>query len=60
MKTNRTERKLYVSPTLSIQRVMLEGDIVVQSPVQKVDLKNWDFECPEDDVNNKSDIWLNF
>ena len=59
MKTNRTEKKLYVPPTLDIQQVMLEGDIAVQSPIQKVDLQNWDYEGPEDDVYNKSDIWLN-
>ena len=59
MQTNRTKKELYVSPTLNIRRIVLEGGIAVQSPIKKVDLKDWDNEGPEDDVYNKSDIWLN-
>ena len=58
MQKNRTERKLYVPPTFDVQHVMLEGDITVHSPIQKVDLKDWDIEGPGDDVDNNADIWL--
>ena len=59
MQTNRTERKLYVPPTFDVQHVMLEGDITVHSPIQKVDVENWVNEGPENDVDNNADIWLN-
>ena len=57
MQTNK-RKKFYVPPTLEVQRIMWEGDIAVQSPVQKVDLKDWENEGPEVSDNN-ADIWLN-
>ena len=53
------EKKFYIPPTFEITRVMLEGNIAIQSPVKKVDLKSWDNEGPDDDVNNNADVWLN-
>ena len=52
-------KKLYIPPTLHVLRVILDGNIAVQSPVQKVDVKNWDYEGTEKEENN-ADIWLNF
>ena len=57
MQTNK-RKKVYVPPTLSVQRIRLEGDVAVQSPVQKVNLQDWDEEGPEVNENN-ADIWLN-
>ena len=57
MQTNRTERKLYVPPTFDVQHVMLEGDIAVQSPMQKVNVEDWVDEGPEE-ADNNADIWL--
>ena len=58
MQTNK-RKKFYVPPTLHIQRIMLEGDIAVQSPVKKVELQDWTRETPETNPNNNADIWLN-
>ena len=55
---NTEEKRFYVPPTLEVRQVILEGNIAIQSPIQKVELKNWDYEGPEDDVKNNVDIWL--
>ena len=57
MQSNK-RKKFYVPPTLYVLRVMLEGNIAVQSPVQKVNVQEWVYEGPEKDANN-ADIWLN-
>jgi len=59
MNKNKNKKMVYVSPTLENTRLIFEGNIAVQSPVQKVDLKNWDYESPVDDVHNNADVWLN-
>ena len=59
MKGNKTEKMVYVSPIVEVTRIVLEGNIAVQSLIQEVELKNWDYEDSESDVNNSSDIWLN-
>ena len=58
MQTNK-RKKFYVPPTLRIHRIMLEGDIAVQSPIQNVNLQDWKYETPESDPNNNAYIWLN-
>ena len=58
MQTNE-RKKPYVPPTLSIHRIMLEGDIANQSPIDSVNLQDWTYESPESDPNNNADIWLN-
>ena len=55
---DKKEKKFYIPPTLEITRVVLEGNIAVQSPVQKVNLQNWVDEGPAIDENN-ADVWLN-
>ena len=55
---NRKEKKMYVPPTLEITQVFLESNMAFQSPIKKVDLKNWIDEGPEVAENN-SDVWLN-
>jgi len=57
MKTN--EKKFYIPPTLEVTRVMLEHNVAIQSPVKNVELKDWSYEGPENDVNNNADVWLN-
>ena len=49
----------YVPPTLEVRRVVLEAVIAVSSPVQKVNLKNWEYETA-DDPDNNADIILIF
>jgi len=58
MNGNRNKKRFYIPPTLEIIRVALEGNIAVQSPVQKVNLQNWVDEGPAIDENN-ADVWLN-
>jgi hypothetical protein len=57
MQTNK-RKKFYVPPTLHIQRIMLEGDIAVQSPIDRVNLQDWETEGTDVPSNN-ADIWLN-
>ena len=59
MKTNKIKKKMYVPPTLEILHIALDGNIAVQSPVQKVDVKGWESEGIENERNN-SDIWLDW
>ena len=58
MQTNE-RKKPYVPPTLSIHRIILEGDIAVQSPIKKVELQDWEYETPDGKPDNNADIWLN-
>jgi hypothetical protein len=57
MKTN--EKMVYVAPKVEVIRVTLEG-LIASSPIQSVELKDWDYESYSDDVKNNADIWVNF
>ena len=53
-----SKKMKYVPPTLEVTRVVLEA-VIAASPVQKVNLKNWEYETA-DDPDNNADIILIF
>ena len=52
-------KKVYVAPSVVVVRIVVERSVAVHSPIQRVNMTEWDYETPEDDVNNNADIWLN-
>ena len=54
------EKKMtYVPPTIEVTRVVLEGNIAVQSVAKTIELKQWESD-PEAGINDSADIWVNF
>jgi len=51
-------KKKYIPPKVEITRVVLEN-VIAASPVQKVNLKDWDYETEHVQGNN-SDVILYF
>ena len=52
-------KRMYVSPSVKITRVVLEGSIAVQSVVQSINVQDWEYE--QDDLpENNADIVLPF
>ena len=48
----------YVPPTMEITHVVLET-VIAASPIQKVNLKNWEYET-QDEPDNNTDVILIF
>ena len=55
---NTKEKRIYIPPTLDVTQVVLENNVAIQSPVKKVELKDWSYEGTEIGENN-ADVWLN-
>ena len=55
---NQEKKRVYVSPTVEVIRIVVEKNVATQSPIQCVNIIDWDYETPEDDPNNNADIWL--
>ena len=53
------KKKIYVLPSVKIARVILEGCIAVQSVVQSINVKDWEYEQADLPENN-ADIVLPF
>ena len=52
-------KKIYVPPTVKVTRVLLEGSIAIQSPIQQVNFEDWSYdEYPSSHESNNRDIWL--
>ena len=58
MNKNERGRTFYAPPIVTVTHVILERSIAVQSPVREVNIKDWEYEYPEDE-GNTADIWLN-
>ena len=51
--------KFYVPPTVKVTPVVLEESIAILSPIQKVNLVDWEHdEYDIDHESNNKDIWL--
>jgi len=57
MEKKRNNKIEYVPPTAEITNVVLER-VITASPVQKVELKDWDPDPNPNDVKNHADVWL--
>jgi len=51
-------KKMYVTPTVEIAHIAIE-EVIVASPVKKVELKDWDYDNDMSDPQNNADVWLN-
>ena len=57
MKSNR--KMSYIPPKVEVTRVVLEK-VFAASPVQKVNLKDWEYDNNLNDPSNNADIVLYF
>ena len=57
METNEKKKMIYVPPMLEVTMVVLE-EVIAASPVQKVNLKDWEEQGSDDDLMNNADVWL--
>ena len=57
MKTN--QKMSYVPPKVEVTRMALET-FIAASPVPNVNLKDWEYETPDTDLNNNADVLLYF
>jgi len=58
MNKNNIQKLSYIPPRVEVTRVVLES-VIAASPVQKVNLKDWEYE-DEDVPGNTADIRLYF
>ena len=56
---NQKAKKVYVTPTVEVMRIVVERSIAVHSPIPYIDMIEWEYEIPEDDPKNNADIWVN-
>jgi len=56
----KSKKMMYVPPTVEVIKVVLEEVMTTSpmSPVQHIDLKNWEEDIPN--ATNNADIWVNF
>ena len=59
MNMKRNQKKSYVPPTVEVTHMALEK-VIAASPVPKVNLKDWEYETPDTDINNNADVLLYF
>jgi len=52
----KSEKNKYVSPSVEVNQVFLEGNIAVQSPVRNVNVEDWGAD--EEIVPDTGDIFI--
>ena len=59
MSMKRNQKKSYVPPKVEVAQMALEK-VIAASPVSNVNLKDWEYETPDTDINNNADVLLYF
>jgi len=59
MRIKSNKKMSYVSPRVEVTHMILEK-VIAASPIQKVNLQDWEYETPDTDPNNKADVTLYF
>jgi hypothetical protein len=58
MGKNRNKKMEYIHPWVEVKNVKLEGCIAT-SPIDHVELKDWEYDDDLNNPENNADLWIN-